>query len=119
MNDGIALVAGFVLLCGLVLGSCWAYPQYKVYSARMEGEAQRQQAEGNRKILVSQAQAEREAAKERAEAIKIVGEAAQQYPEYRTQEFVGAFADALKEGKMQQIIYVPTEANIPITERRP
>jgi hypothetical protein len=37
-------------------------------------------------------------------------QAAQDFPEYRTQEFIGAFAEALKEGKIAQIMYVPTEA---------
>ena len=52
----------------------------------------------------------------RAEAIQILGEAAQQYPEYRQQEFIGAFAEALQQGTIRQIVYVPTEANIPIME---
>ena len=34
----------------------------------------------------------------------------------KTQKYINAFAKALKENKMQQIIYVPTEANIPILE---
>jgi len=67
-------------------------------------------------VIVTQADAERDAAKARAEAIAIMGEAAKKYPEYRTQEFIGAFAEALKEGKTNQIIYVPTEANIPVLE---
>ena len=37
-------------------------------------------------------------------------------PEYRQQEFINSFGAALKDGKIQQIIYVPTEANIPIME---
>ncbi len=45
-----------------------------------------------------------------------MGEAAQKYPEYRQQEFIGAFGEALKSGTISQIIYVPTEANIPIME---
>ncbi|HCW5282361.1 TPA: hypothetical protein OXP51_000718 [Acinetobacter baumannii] len=32
------------------------------------------------------------------------------------QEFIGAFGDALRDGKIQQIVYVPTEANIPVLE---
>jgi regulator of protease activity HflC (stomatin/prohibitin superfamily) len=67
-------------------------------------------------VLVTQAQAEKDAAVLRAEAIQIVGQAAKDFPEYRQQEFIGSFADALREGKIQQIIYVPTEANIPIIE---
>ena len=41
---------------------------------------------------------------------------AQKYPEYRQQEFIGAFAEAIQSGQVEQIIYVPTEANIPIVE---
>jgi regulator of protease activity HflC (stomatin/prohibitin superfamily) len=67
-------------------------------------------------VQIIQASAEKEAAQLRADAIAIIGKAAQDFPEYRTQEFIGAFAEALKEGKITQIMYVPTEANIPITE---
>jgi len=66
--------------------------------------------------MIQQAQAELDAASLRAEAISIVGKAAKDYPEYRKQEFIGAFAEALQKGTIQQIIYVPTEANIPILE---
>jgi regulator of protease activity HflC (stomatin/prohibitin superfamily) len=93
-------------------------PQYAVYQARKHGEAELARADGNRQILVSQAHAEKEAAMQRAEAIKIVGQAAKDYPEYRNQEFIGAFAHAIQDGRISQIIYVPTEANIPITEAR-
>ena len=73
-------------------------------------------ASQTRQIQVEQAKAEKEAATLRAEAIAIIGKAAKEYPEYRTQEYIGAFAEALKEGKMQQKIYVPTEANITVLE---
>lgn len=106
----VALVSLFAVV---LLGGC---PQYAVYEQRLKGQAELARAEQNRQILVSQAHAEREAAAQRAEAIKIMGQAAKDFPEYRQQEFIGAFAEAVKEGKIGQIIYVPTEANIPITE---
>lgn len=108
----IAVVVILLTVIGLVMG----YQTFKVYSQEMTGKAEFARAEQNRQILVSQAKAEKESAKLRAEAIEIVGAAAQKYPEYRNQEFIGAFADALKDGKINQIIYVPTEANIPILE---
>lgn len=74
------------------------------------------EAENRKRILVTQAQAEVDAAKLRAQAIAEVGAAAQKYPEYREQEFIGSFAEALHDGKISQIIYVPTERNIPIVE---
>lgn len=91
-------------------------PVYNVWSKEMQGKALLAEALHSRQVQVEQARGELEAATMRADAIKIVGEVAQKYPEYRTQEFIGAFAEALKEGKINQIMYVPTEANIPITE---
>jgi regulator of protease activity HflC (stomatin/prohibitin superfamily) len=119
MNDAqiwnaVKLGVGLVLV--LVVAGMWGCPQYNVYEQRLKGEAALSRAEGQRQILVTQAHAEREAAVQRAEAIKIVGQAAKDFPEYRQQEFIGAFAEALKDGHVAQIIYVPTEANIPITE---
>ena len=47
---------------------------------------------------------------------KIIGKKAKAYPEYRMQEFIGAFGEALNNGNINTVIYVPTEANIPIME---
>lgn len=111
-------IAG-VVSAGLVIGGMmWGLPQYKVYSQDLRGQAALAEARQDRQILVEQANAEVEAARARAEAIEIVGEAAQKFPEYRTQEFIGAFAEALTRGDIDKIIYVPTEANIPIIEAR-
>ena len=82
----------------------------------MDGQAALAEAEQSKMIQVQVAKAELESAKLRAEAIKLVGQAAKNYPEYRKQEFIGAFGEALRDGRIQQIIYVPTEANIPIVE---
>lgn len=82
----------------------------------MDGQAALAEAEQSKMIQVQVAKAELESAKLRAEAIKLVGQAAKDYPEYRKQEFIGAFGEALRDGRIQQIIYVPTEANIPIVE---
>ena len=116
--------AGFVLggICvvgfgvAVVTGIAIAMPQYHVYQQKLVGEAELARASQNKQIMVQQAQAELDAAKLRSQAIQVIGQAAKDFPEYRHQEFIGAFADALKEGKIDQIIYVPTEANIPIIE---
>ena len=75
-------------------------------------------AEQEKQILIQTAKAEVEAAALRAEAIEIMGASAQKYPEYRLQEFMGAFADALNNDSIEKIIFVPTEANIPIVQTR-
>lgn len=111
----LALTAVFFAV-GFVAFLFWGIPQYNVYAKRLSGQAQLEYANLQRQALVAQAQAERDASELRAEAIEIVGAKAQQYPEYRNQEFIGAFAECLQNGCASQIIYVPTEASIPITE---
>jgi regulator of protease activity HflC (stomatin/prohibitin superfamily) len=119
-------VTAVIILSLIVMALLWT-PLVGPWAAERRGMAELRQAQQNRQILVEQAeaqqqvsiiraQAEKEASELRAEAIAIIGEAAQRYPEYRQQEFIGAFAVALEEGSISQIIYVPTEANIPILE---
>lgn len=110
-------VAIVVISLLLILLFLWIYPQYKVWSSGMNGKALFMRAEQEKKIQVEQARAELESAKLRAEAIEIIGEASKKYPEYRTQEFIGAFSEAIQSGAINQIIYVPTENNIPIVDK--
>jgi len=107
-----AVVVGIMLLA-LVL---WGLPVYKVWASGLGGQAKLKRAEQEKLIMIEHAKAEVASAKLRAEAIAVVGDAVQQYPEYRLQEFIGAFGDAMENGAIQKIIYVPTEANIPIVE---
>ncbi len=110
----VLLTTVFVLL---FLGAMFfGIPVWRVWQQELEGKAILARAEQSRKVLIAQASAERDSAVLRAEAIKIVGAAAKEFPEYRQQEFIGSFAHALEQGKISQIIYVPTEANIPIIE---
>lgn len=108
---------------GVCFGAVAAYQPFKVWAAgytvqqeQLVGEAEFVRAEQNRRILVEQARAEKDAALLRAEAIEIVGQAAKDFPEYRYQEFLGAFGEALQSDQVEQIVFIPTEANIPITE---
>ena len=109
-----AVIAGI----GIFLGFIFLGPQYRVWQQGMEGQAKLMRAEQERRIVVTQAQAEKDAAQLRADAIKIMGTAAQNFPEYRAQEFMASFGEALRDGSISQIIYVPTEANLPILEAR-
>ena len=115
--DGLGAIFGLCVLAVLVVVAGMAgCPQYDVYQQRLAGEATLARAHAARQVLVQQAQAERDSAALRAEAIAVVGKAAKEYPEYRQQEFIGAFAEAMHNGRIHQIIYVPTEGNIPILE---
>lgn len=113
---GLAIRDAVLASVLLIASGMYGCPRYAVYEQGLKGQAELARAEQNRQILISQAHAEREAAQQRAEAIKIMGQAAKDFPEYRQQEFIGAFGHALQEGRISQIIYVPTEAGIPILE---
>lgn len=110
------VLGGIILLVGLFFGVGISWRHYNVWSSEMSGKAKLAEATQSRMIQVEQAKGELEAAKLRARAIEIVGEKAKLYPEYIRQEYIGAFAEALKEGKIQQIMYIPTETGLPITE---
>jgi len=110
------VITGVLCIVGLIVFLCWALPTYNVWRAGLSGQAKLKQAEQEKQIMIETAKAEVESAKLRAEAIATVGEAAQQYPEYRQQEFIAAFGEAIQSGEVEQIIYVPTEANVPIVE---
>jgi len=91
-------------------------PPYQVWKQQLLGEAELRRAESTRRILVEQAQAEAEAAALQAQAIETVGEMAQRYPEYRQQQFIAAFGDALQNEGIEKIIFVATEAGVPVVQ---
>ena len=110
------IVGAVLIVLGIFLFLAFAGPLWSVWRADLRGQAILRQAESERKVIVEQAQAELEAAELRRQAIEIVGQAAKDYPEYRLQEFMGAYAEALQNGSIEKIIFVATEAGIPITE---
>jgi hypothetical protein len=120
-NDGTGALVGAglaTLIVGLgIIGFLfWFFPTYGVWQAGLSGRASLMRAQQEKQIQIEQARGELESARLREQAIRIVGQATKDFPEYRQQEFIGAFAEAVKSGAINQIIYVPTEANIPITE---
>lgn len=115
------LVAGGLLLTLAM----WGCPRYDVYSREMTGKAELAQASSNRQIKVNEAMAAEEAAKhlaqaeiERAkgvaEANRIIGDSLKGNEDYLRYLWIHNLAEA--EGKGAQVIYVPTETNLPILE---
>jgi hypothetical protein len=132
MNDGpsTGTVLGFsafgiIALCGIVLGAMIGCPQYGVYSQRLTGEAELARAQQNRQIAVNEAQAKMDAAKllagaevERAKGVAqandIIAGSLKGHEEYLRYLWITEVAAVGKEGKT--VVYVPTEANLPILE---
>lgn len=107
----------------LVTGGMIGCPQYRVWPAEKAGEAELAQAEQNRRIAVQeaqakldsaklQAQAEVERAKGVAEANRIIADGLHGHSEYLEYLWI----DKVAGNSARELIYVPTEAGIPIIE---
>lgn len=125
-NEGClgTLLTFFAVIILLSLG-LWGYPQWNVYQSRLSGEAQLAEAESNRKIAIAEAEAKKESAealaeaeiiraKGVAEANKIIGDSLKQNEGYLRYLYIQSLSDA--DNKGNQVIYIPTEAGLPILE---
>ena len=109
---------GLILLVGLL----WGIPNYKVYARELNGKAQLREAEWNRQIAIEEAEALKESAKLMAEAEVLraagIAEANEIIAGSITEEYIRyKFVEGLNDGNTE-VIYVPTEANLPILEAR-
>lgn len=115
------LYAGFAL-CLIILSFIFLHPIYSVWSQRLAGEGELARAESNRQIRTLEAKADEEAAHSLcaaeiiraegvAEANKIIGNSLQDNEGYLRYLWI----QGLQTNQMQ-VIYVPTEANLPILE---
>lgn len=112
----------FVLVClGCGIG-LWGCPQYNVYNSRLEGEAELAKANYSKQVAVQEANAKMESAKllaqaevERsrgvAQANQIIGNSLKDNEAYLRYLWVNGISN-----EQNKIIYVPTEANLPILE---
>lgn len=114
-----------IFLIVLTTLGMWGCPRYEVYSREMTGKAELAQATSNRQIKVNEAQAAEEASKhlaqaeiERAKGVaqanKIIGDSLKGNEDYLRYLWIHNLAEA--EAKGAQVIYVPTETNLPILE---
>lgn len=117
----VGAALGLFLLFG---GACATIPQYKVWSRELSGKAQLREAEWSRKIAIQEAQAKLESAQhladaeiERArgvaEANAIIGESLKGNEAYLRYLWISGLQDGSSE-----VIYIPTEANMPLLEAR-
>jgi len=118
---GFGTAIAWLVILGVV-GGMYGCPQYEVYKERLSGEAEKAKAEYTRQIAVLEANAKLDAAGKLAEAEvarangvaqanKIIGDSLHGNEAYLRYLWI----DKLEGGKMQ-VIYVPTEAGLPILE---
>lgn len=126
MNDS-AVSAIVITICiaigfGLVGGCMGLYPQYQVYQQKLAGEAELERQKFEKQVAVQSALAKKESASLLAEAEvlraegvskanKIIGDSLKGNDSYLRYLWIEKMAETSKE-----VIYVPTEAGLPILE---
>src|SRR3990167_8454981 len=125
-KEKIGLTLFILFICALILGTIIglivAYQKFRVYSAEQTGKAELAQAEWNRQIFVRQAQAKKDAASLEADAEvahaygvkkanEIIAESLKGHEEYLRYLWIKNVSRS-----EHQVIYVPTEAGLPILE---
>ena len=122
---GVAIILGVILLTIILITgwSYWGYPQYHVWEQGMIVKARLAEADSSKQIAIAEAhakmeaskmyaQAEIERAKGVAEANKIIGESLKGNEAYLNYLFI----NGLNEKDGHEVIYIPTEAGMPILE---
>ena len=113
------IVAGVI---GVILAGMWGVPTYFVWQKELKGKATLREAEWDRQVAVQEAKAKLESATHLAdaevaravgvaEANKIIGESLKGNDAYLRYLWIQGLQDGTSE-----IIYVPTEAQLPILE---
>ena len=120
-------IVGFIfgillIIVGGIFGVTYGKAHYQIFLLEMEGKAKLAEAEYSKRIMVEDARATRdsatllaegevERAKGVAEANKIIGSSLKNNESYLRYLWVKGLNDGHSE-----VIYVPTEANLPILE---
>lgn len=120
-------VKWFSLICGAfvitVAGGMWGCPRYYVYHQELEGKAELAKADFSKQVAVQEAKAKEESSQylaqaevNRAQGIAkanaIIGDSLKNNDAYLHWLYI----EGLKEKTGAEVIYVPTEAGIPILE---
>lgn len=123
MNVFSGSVIGILLLSLVTAFGMWGCPQYNVWQQGMAGKAELAHAEFSKQAAIQTAHATMESASlladaeiERArgvaEANKIIADGLKGHDEYLRYLWIDKVAGTAQ----REIVYVPTEANIPILE---
>lgn len=123
MNLNYLSTLGTIVAVILLASGLYGCPQYVVYQQRLAGEAELARAEYNRQVAVREAQAKKDAASLLADAEvaramgvaqanQIIGDSLRNNEAYLKYLWITDVTG----NKAPTVIYVPTEANLPILE---
>ena len=117
---GGSITTFFVI--GLIILGMWGCPTYNVWQKELSGKAQLKEADWNRQIAIKEAEAKKASAKHLsdaevirdrgvAKANEIIGKSLKNNESYLRYLWIQGLQDGSSE-----VIYIPTEANLPILE---
>lgn len=118
--DVAAILLTAIIVILLVIGGCWGIPKWNVYESRLKGEAEYARAEQNRRIKIEEAKANLEAERMNAEAEVERAKGAAKAIEIENGKLTPTYIQYLWVRQQalanNKIIYIPTEACLPILE---
>lgn len=121
MNRTFAITS--IAALAFSLSGCDMYPPYKVYSQRMDGEAELAKANYSKQVQIQDALAKKESAEAladaeviRAEGVAkanaIIGQSLKDNEAYLRYLWINNMASE----QNKTVVYVPTETNLPVLE---
>ena len=126
-NKGAVITTGAVLTITAVCVAVIAFflfgvPRYKVWQQEMKGRAELAQAEQNRQIKIEEAKANLEAEKLNAQAEVVRAQGAAEAIRIENGSLTPTYIQYLwvrqQNTSANKIIYIPTEAGLPILEAK-
>ena len=116
------ITIGIISLAIIVMGLMIGLPVYNVWSSRKSGEAEMAKAEQNRRIQIEEAKANLEAQRLNSEAeverAKGMARAIEIENGKLTDKYIQYLWVRNMENNINEKIYIPTEANLPLLEAR-
>jgi uncharacterized membrane protein YqiK len=116
------LIWSLIFVVALIVAMMVALPPYNVWRAEMSGKAEMAKAEQNRRIQVEEAKANLEAQKLNSEAeverAKGMAEAIEIENGKLTARYIQYLWVRNMDDNINEKIYIPTEANLPILEAK-
>lgn len=119
------IIGGFAFMSVvalIILALLFGIPRYRVWQQEMEGKAEFAKAEQNRQIKIEEAKANLEAEKLNAQAEIERAKGAAEAIKIENGSLTGTYIQYLwvrqQNEALEKVVYIPTEANLPILEAK-
>lgn len=122
MKSFTTTLATIIVIAAVLMSVMFLLPRYKVWQQDMQGRAEFARAEQNRKIKIEEAKANLEAEKLNAQAEIERAKGAADAIRIENGSLTPAYIQYLwvrQQGNIpNKVVYIPTEANLPILEAK-